>query len=44
MFSDQTAYPILENTTNTLNNKKDEYQITKEMYDEELKELKMYMR
>ena len=43
MFSDQTVYSILENTTNTLNNKKDEYQITKEI-DDELKRLKMYMR
>lgn len=43
MFSDETAYPILENTTNILNDIKDEYQITEQM-DNELKRLQMYMR
>lgn len=43
IFNDETIYPILENNTNILKKKNNDYQFTKEINDE-LKRLKMYMR
>lgn len=42
MFSDETAYPILENNINILQNKKDEFSIREKQ--DEIIRLKRYIR